>query len=580
MTITVGWVGNGRQFTANIGSDTVTVVKYRGSGGTPSAAAADGSKEGATALTVTVNKTGIALFVTLPSALDFTGTEANEYVYVWGKFLAASILANVGDVDGGFGVCMSSGTPTASNYSLFSQYGADRPPKDWVRMVQDPTKTRSAGAGTLTTSNITHIGVFANVGTTTARFDNLLLDACDVGTGLKVTGTSTVGLIEELLADEATNAYGVVVPLNDSESATELSGELILGDDTGVLATTINDEDSKVFASEPLYYNSGLVAAVPLSFTNISCVGNGTGDTTITFGQAVGTLQGRNGISIVGNPTYDFGFDRDDGNVEAADLFGCSLENLTGTINLDGTHDFKGNTVSGCGAMSIASDAHSMTHVASGQMTLTGGANLIDPLVINNTGSSSVVTDDLAEVLGDFTSDGSNHAIELTSVGAGTMSFNNQLSGYETGVSGSPVTPTSTGNEAVYVNVASGTLTINVASGASTPSIRSAGATVNVVIAPVTLNIDVIDENTKAVITDARVHVIASGGGTLPDGTVIIDAALVNGSGRASGTAAGGQEFVGLVVDADTPAIHVAKPISGTIPSGGLTLQVSLVLDE
>ena len=181
MTVGVAWQGNGRQFTADIGTDTITVVKYRGAGGTPSAAAADGSIEGSTALTVTVNETGIALFVAVPTALDFTTTEAGELVYAWGNFLASTLLALSSDVDGGFGICLSSGTPTTSNYSLFSIFGSDNYSGGWKRMVIDPTKTRSAGAGTLTTSNITHIGVFANVGTATARFDNLVLDASDVG---------------------------------------------------------------------------------------------------------------------------------------------------------------------------------------------------------------------------------------------------------------------------------------------------------------------------------------------------------------------------------------------------------------
>jgi len=176
MTVNVSWIGNGRQFTADIGSDTVTVIKYAGSGGTPSASAADGSKEGNTALTVQVTKTGVAMFVTLPTALDFDSTELGENVYVWGNFLASALLLT--QANNGFGVCLSSGTPTTSNYSLFSFYGSDNYAGGWRRMVLDPTKTRSGGSGTLSTNNITHIGVFADVGGATARFLNLLLDAC------------------------------------------------------------------------------------------------------------------------------------------------------------------------------------------------------------------------------------------------------------------------------------------------------------------------------------------------------------------------------------------------------------------
>ena len=115
MTVSVAWDGNGRQFTANNGSDSVTVVKYAGSGGSPSAAAADGSIEGSTAITVQVSKQGIALFVAVPSALNFSTTESGQLIYVWGNFLAASLLNT--QAANGFGICLSSGTPTASTVS-------------------------------------------------------------------------------------------------------------------------------------------------------------------------------------------------------------------------------------------------------------------------------------------------------------------------------------------------------------------------------------------------------------------------------------------------------------------------------
>ena len=111
-----------------------------------------------------------------------------------------------------------------------------------------------------------------------------------------------------------------------------------------------------------------------------------------------------------------------------------------------------------------------------------GGASITDSFIESSASSASVITDNLTNLTGNnFTSDGSNHAVELTSIGSGSMTWDNNTSGYATGSTGSPVTPTSTGNEDIYVNVASGTLTINVSSGATTPSIRSAGATVNVV---------------------------------------------------------------------------------------------------
>jgi hypothetical protein len=55
---------------------------------------------------------------------------------------------------------------------------------------------------------------------------------------------------------------------------------------------------------------------------------------------------------------------------------------------------------------------------------------------------------------------------------ADTISFSgNSFSGYA-------ATNGSTGNEAIYVNIATGTVTLNITGGGSSPSIRTAGATV------------------------------------------------------------------------------------------------------
>ena len=126
-----------------------------------------------------------------------------------------------------------------------------------------------------------------------------------------------------------------------------------------------------------------------------------------------------------------------------------------------------------------------------GQIT-PNGASFIDTEIASSTAGSSILTSDLAVLDGCyFVSDGSNHAVELTSIGSGTMNWSNLLSNYVTGATGSPIAPTNTGNEAIYVNVASGSLTINVANGSSVPSIRSAGATVNVVAGLVTMTFNI-----------------------------------------------------------------------------------------
>jgi hypothetical protein len=134
-----------------------------------------------------------------------------------------------------------------------------------------------------------------------------------------------------------------------------------------------------------------------------------------------------------------------------------------------------------------------------------GGATITSTLFDAAVGSTALLADDL-DLLTDcsFNSSGTGHAIELTVVG--TYSWGNSLSGYDAGATGSPVTPTATGDEAIFVNVGSGTVTLNVAGGATLPSIRSAGATVNVV-SSFTLTLTDIPSGTSVTLVNSATRV-------------------------------------------------------------------------
>jgi hypothetical protein len=69
---------------------------------------------------------------------------------------------------------------------------------------------------------------------------------------------------------------------------------------------------------------------------------------------------------------------------------------------------------------------------------------------------------------------GTQHAIEISGSAADFSLEGCQFSGYA-------ASDGSTGNEAIYVNIGSGTMQISITGGGSTPSIRTAGATVTVV---------------------------------------------------------------------------------------------------
>jgi len=335
MAATVTWNGFGNVATAD-STTGWTALKISGTGGGPTAAVADGQIEGTGAVTCTANKQRVALYFDIGAGneLDFSGggTEEGEMVYVWGNFLAAALLNN--QSAGGFGIFLESSTPGTGQYHFWYFFGADNYAGGWKRMVLDPNETVSASAGTaINLASVRYFGVFADVGATTARFDNLICDAIDVGTGLTVTGTSTTdALMADLIADEATNRYGIITALNDSETAVELAGSLVLGDTTAATNSTLTDIDAKIFLAEPKYYDgTSVTTSVPTGYFGITCVG-GTGTNAITIGKVVGSDAGRNGWTIVGNASYDLAIDLDNGSVNTSKWYGCNFENITGTF--------------------------------------------------------------------------------------------------------------------------------------------------------------------------------------------------------------------------------------------------------
>lgn len=367
VTADVNWNGFGKVTDADsVLTETWAVIKATAGGGTPSPALADGGLQSATtaqAITTTSNQKQILLYYDIGAGneLDFTpstGAQAGEFVWVWGNFLASSLLAL--SSANGFGIMLGTQNGANVDWSLFTFYGSDNYSGGWKRMVIDPTKTASltgsgntAGGGGINLASVRYFGIHA-LTVNTARFDNMVVDRIDVGTGYSIdgTGATTDEFIKDLITVEQTvsNYWGVIQPLNASQTAVELLGKIRLGDDVGTTATTITDVDSKIFAGEPLYYNGGLVASIPLTATGLEIVGNATGATSVTLGKAVGTDAGRNGLTLVGNDTYDVGVDFDDGNVDTLNVYACIFQNLRGTLSwgTNTTHKLFSTTFSGC----------------------------------------------------------------------------------------------------------------------------------------------------------------------------------------------------------------------------------------
>jgi hypothetical protein len=332
-----------------------SVWKRDGTGGTPSAISeTDVFLQGTGACSIKVSNQGIALaYATSSLDLSASGT----HVYIWVNMLAGGLMAT--RASNGLCIILSSdGTlSSGSNYSMWAVDGADTYPGGWVRYVIDISKTRSAGVGTLNLASVEYIGMYCDTRPNVAKFDNLVIDRIDyavAGTGLSVYGTSTTDeLFQDILdADEGTiaNKYGVVT---SKEGIIYVRGTIALGDDVGVNAATLTDIDKVVVFESPQYYNgSDVVDAVSTAFQQLKLVGNGTGATSVTFGKKVGsgdTASGRNGLILI-QSGIDVTIDFDDGNVDTANIYGTTLQAVTGTISwgTNTAHECLGNSVSGC----------------------------------------------------------------------------------------------------------------------------------------------------------------------------------------------------------------------------------------
>lgn len=344
-------------------------------------------------------------------------------------------------------------------------------------------------------------------------------------------------------ANDATNGYNRWGILTAVGGGYELQGRFVIGQDNTGTAAKCNFEDSdRNLALVPTRHAAADFTQIIIDHASTLCNLTNINITTLTNAVSGGTSNPGRFIVNSANPTV---------NITGGTWTGLGITTLRSNTTVDG-----------------------LTWRLTDQIT-TNGASLDNFVVDRSVASSAVVTANLNDLTnGTFISDGTGHAVELTSIGTGTMTWDCVTSGYVTGTTGSPVTPGSTGNETIYVNVGSGTLTINVASGATIPSIRSAGATVNVVAGQVPITVTVLDATDDSPIQYAHVRLVD-----------VATRAVVYLSGE---TDVNGEITTNITYSSDIPVEgwvrqwdllgddYTPQDISGTIESGGFSLTVKL----
>jgi hypothetical protein len=271
------------------------------------------------------------------------------------------------------------------------------------------------------------------------------------------------------------------------------------------------------------------------------------------------------------------GQDRGGGDVDVIHFTGCLFTSpssyywrFASTHDAGADIDFAGSTVINAAVtLRSTSDLDSVTFIDCGSFTQ-NSATLTNCSFENTKVSSAAPAD--AALISDstFTSGGTGHAIEIGGTVADISLDGLTFTGYA-------ASNGSTGDEAIYVNIASGSMTISITGGGSTPSIRTAGATVTVQNA-VTITATVLDVNTGDPIENARVLIEK-----VSDGTDILTG-LTNASGVATTTFAyvSDTAVVGKVrrATAGYGTLYKTSPISATITSTGLSLTILLIPDE
>jgi hypothetical protein len=203
---------------------------------------------------------------------------------------------------------------------------------------------------------------------------------------------------------------------------------------------------------------------------------NGVGTATVKFGKKVGTgtaATGSNGVSFTApsgvGAEWDSATDTD---VTDVFVYGCNFTGFTGGVKFRSPQEWAGNTFAGCGRVEP------------------NGALMVNSAIVNSVATSALLWNTNVDTSGlldgsSFVSSGTGHAIEIGTTAPATLTFT------DVSFSGYAASNGSTGNEAVYINRPSGSVTIYAD---STFSYRTAGATVTIIAGSVTTTVTVTNE--------------------------------------------------------------------------------------
>lgn len=464
-------------------------------------------------------------------------TTVGVHIFIWSICGTQGLLAT--QANGGKRIITGNGT---SNYMQYYVEGSDTVPEGGmknyaIRHTNVADGTTKVAVGTVPTQ-ASFVGGLLNA-QGQAKGSNFGLDAIRYGTGAFITNGDMITPATfagfATLNDNNNNRWGL---LSFSQGTYKLQGKFVVGQNsTGTpVAARFEDANRVVTITDTPFSETDFTqiivdhASTIFNLTNITILALGTNNP----GQLV--FNNASTISL---------------------LKGCTFSSIGTTVLRAGV------TVE-------------ETIWRQSKRVTVNGATISTCSFTASTDTTAMITSNLATITDcTFKSSGTGHAVELTSLGSGTMTWSNYFNGYAgtDGVSG---------NEVIFVNVASGNITINVADGYNVPTYRTAGAVVNIIAGLITTQVKVIDISTGAPIEGANVFVKADSGGAMGVGTQIIKG-LTDASGEIQDqrVIAVNQPVVGWVRMSSGSPYYKQSNIVATINSStGLQLIVQLISDE
>jgi hypothetical protein len=336
---------------------------------------------------------------------------------------------------------------------------------------------RDSTTGTPNLQLVDYFSLFTAFSASTAKSENVGLDAIDIINGLELTGgdgADADGVFEDFFDfDEGTvnNRYGCCTKIGD---VYYVFGLLQIGTLAASGGATFQDSGKTIVFPDGYYdqhwsgiqTSSGNISGAAPDIDIINCTFISEGTTTIVDTRAK-FVCGSPSATVNGTVIID----------------GCTFVNM-GRLGVEGV---AGNRF----INNVCIDCNELLHF-NGDID---NCSFINPTTA--TGVPFMDSDDPGLISNcTFESNGVGHAIEITQTGTYTFT-GNKFVGYDTTGAGSNPTPSSGGNDVAIYNNSGGAVTLNIGGGGDTPAVRNGASATTVVNNNITVTLTGMKDNTE-----------------------------------------------------------------------------------